>query len=345
MSPDRDPGRREDEIDEYDDEDESPRSIFSALWFRSLLAVLVLGVLAAVAAPYVLDFATSPALKTSTVKPPAATSPPGAPPPANAPAGAPAAPATAPVPTAAPSASAGATAAPASQPPSAASVPTAEPTKPAPARAPVAKPPAQVAKVVETPKPAPKVAATTKPNPAKPAPTSAAEGGPYWVQVGAFKEPEVAKQLAARLREQGLRAEESSKVTAASRPAVAAGGGSSSDRYDVVVSGASAADLDTKLAPKGMTGESTSNGIVVRPSLPLREAVGLSRELADAGLRVQVRRVGGPAAVATPAPAPAGETMWHRVRVGGFPDRATAMAAAKQLEAKGYKPFIARGNE
>jgi hypothetical protein len=31
------------------------------------------------------------------------------------------------------------------------------------------------------------------------------------------------------------------------------------------------------------------------------------------------------------------------VRVGAFPDRATAVSTLKELEAKGYKPFIARG--
>jgi hypothetical protein len=117
----------------------------------------------------------------------------------------------------------------------------------------------------------------------------------------------------------------------------------------VLVSGASAADVEAKLAPKGFKGETTANGIVVRPSLALREAVSLSRDLADAGLSVQVRRIGGP----TPAPATApaappvttgGQTL-YRVRVGGFADRVAAVDAMKQLEGKGFKPFIARGNE
>ena len=37
-----------------------------------------------------------------------------------------------------------------------------------------------------------------------------------------------------------------------------------------------------------------------------------------------------------------GDTL-YRVRVGAFTDRATAMTTLKELEAKGYKPFIARG--
>jgi cell division protein FtsN len=213
------------------------------------------------------------------------------------------------------------------------------------AATPVAKPvtPAArpAAKVVETPKPAAKAAGGTRPSPAK-ALSGAANGGPYWVQVGAFKDAETAKRLIASLREQGLRAEETTTSTTAPGPSAAPPGGHSpDDRYDVVVSGASAADVDAKLAPKGMTAETTANGIVARPSLPLRDAVALSRDLADAGLSVQVRRVGGPAPVA----APAGEATLHRVRVGGFPDRATAMAALKQLEDRGFKPFIAREPE
>jgi cell division septation protein DedD len=198
-----------------------------------------------------------------------------------------------------------------------------------------------VAKAVDTPKAPVKAAAVTKPSPTK-AVSGATVGGPYWVQVGAFKDAETAKRLAARLRQQGLRVEETTASAAARRPsAVPASGQSAGDRYDVVVSGASAADVDATLAPKGMTAETTASGIVARPSLPLRDAVALSRDLADAGLAVQVRRVGGPGPVAASA---GGETL-HRVRVGGFPDRATAVAALKQLEDKGFKPFIARGTE
>ena len=84
----------------------------------------------------------------------------------------------------------------------------------------------------------------------------------------------------------------------------------------------------------------------MRPSLPLRNAVALSRELADAGLTVQVRRQGAPAPAApSPAPARVGGETWYRVRVGGFPDRGTAVASLKKLEDKGYKPFIATGND
>lgn len=377
MSPDRDLGRRDDdgrEVDHYGEE--PPRSLFSALWFRALLAVLVLGILAAVAVPYLLDVATSPSLKTS-AKPvsPAPTAPaapsaiteptavPAPAPGATAPApGASETAASAPVTTGAAPTPTGAAAAVTERAPSATTAaPATRATAPSAPTA-VAKSPAKATKVAEAPKQAPKASAT-KPSSAKTA-IVAATGGPYWVQVGAFREPETAKRLVARLREQGLSAEES--LTGPTGPTDATGppstvaprsstdpraGGPSGDRYDVVVSGASAADVDAKLATKGMTGETTPNGIVVRPSLPLREAVALSRELADDGMSVQVRRVGGPAPVPAPAqaqapaPAPAGGVTLHRVRVGGFPDRATAMAAAKQLEEKGFKPFIARRTE
>jgi cell division septation protein DedD len=169
--------------------------------------------------------------------------------------------------------------------------------------------------------------------------------------VGAFKDAETAKRIAARLREQGFRVEESSTSSAGAGAAAprASVTPPSADRYDVVVSGASAADVEPRLAPKGLKGETTANGVVVRPSLALREAVALSRDLADAGLSVQVRRIGGPAPAPAPAPAAAtipaaGQTL-YRVRVGGFADRAAAVDAVKQLEDKGFKPFIARGTE
>jgi hypothetical protein len=201
-------------------------------------------------------------------------------------------------------------------------------------------------KVTDTPRETTKPAAAGR----RASPKAAAAAGPYWVQVGAFRDPEAAKRLVGQLREQGFPAEQSTTAKAGQPAAVAAPPPPESrgDRYHVVVSGASAADVDAKLATKGMTSETTPGGVVVQPSLPLREAVALSRELADAGLAVQVRRLGGPAPSAPSAPvAPvAGDKeTWHRVRVGGFPDRAAAMTAVKQLEARGFKPFVARPNE
>lgn len=383
MSPGRDPGRLgNDGLDMDEQDDESPRSLFSALWFRTLLAVLVLGVLAAIAVPYVLDLPTTsplkfPLAKSATATPPAVDTAAPATPPANvATAEAPATPTGS-----EPPAASDATAAPRAK-SEESSVSTARPASPKstvaktsappPATKPAAKPmmmakaeaPKPAPKEVEKPavkatesakksagteKAAPKAAETTKPIP--PTPVSAAPGRPYWVQVGAFKDAETAKKIAARLRDQGMRVEETATVSGAARAASTQTAQTVPDRYDVLVSGVSAADIEPKLASKGLKGENTANGAVVRPSLALREAVALSRDLADAGLSVQVRRIGGPAPAVTPGPAPtpsaspgAVQTL-YRVRVGSYTDRAAAVEAMKQLEDKGFKPFIARGNE
>lgn len=322
MSPDRDserPESQEPEIDEYDVD--ARRSIFSVLWFRALLVILVLGVIAAVAVPYVREVTTQGA-KTQSASVPEAS-----PPPAPAPAGA----TPTPTATAAPSpvTATPSTAAPAPAP----SNPATAGTKAFEASAEAVKEaPKETSKRTET-------SATSKPAVAKPS-SSAAASGPYWVQVGAFKDSDTAKQLAARLREQGFRVEQSTTVAGRAAPA-AAPSESASDRFNVVVSNASAADVNAKLVGRGMTVESTAGVVVVQPSLPLRQAINLSRDLSEAGLNVQVRRVAGPAPRADAGGS--GATL-YRVRVGGFADRDAALAALKGLQARGFTPFIGRGN-
>ncbi len=352
MSRDQQPGERDDEPEADEYFDDRPRSIFSALWFRVLLAVLVLGVLAAVAVPYMLDLATHSASDSRAAKRPAAATSPAVTPPTAQPAAtappAPASPAVA-ASTTAPSPPAASTpsppSAPSIPPPAAMSTPaerakTSESTRatapPARKTTAAAKPATVAVKSRETATERPRVAASEAPATATSERTST--DGPYWVQVGAFRDAEAAARVVTRLRGQGFRAEQSTtgKPAAAAAPADAPG-----DRYAVVVSGGAPGDLDAKLAAKGMTSEATPGGAIVQPSLPLREAVALSRELADAGLSVQVRRQGPPA---PSAPARGTAETWHRVRVGGFPDRAAAVASFKKLEEKGYKPFIATGN-
>ena len=87
--------------------------------------------------------------------------------------------------------------------------------------------------------------------------------------------------------------------------------------------------------------------MTIRPSLPLRDAVALSKDLAAEGLKVQVKRAaaeGGTTAARTAPASGEGGTL-YRVRVGAFPDRAAAQGAARDLEARGYTPFIARGRD
>lgn len=398
-------------------EEVPPRSIFAATWFRVLLVVIVVGVIGAVAIPYVLDFMNPPPSRpTTAAKPsspaaiPASPSSPAADKPAADKPETPLIPAPAP-----PSTASAVDTRPAP--------PTARPVEPKPA-APKAEPktaatPSEKGKtamaVTETtpPKsatPTARPAATAKPDTtakpdaaargtatkdtlakadttgdtAKPAaatkpaatPKRAAAAatttnsrpssgsGPFWVQVGAFKDVETAKKVAAKLREDNFKVEESVKRTggAPARPAAAPPTPApapkpdlSSDHYDVFVSGQTPEELNKRLSAKGLAAEASSGGMVVKPSLPLRDAVALSKDLAVEGFKVQVRRAGGSmgsaaaAAAATPAPsAPVsseGGSELYRVRVGSFADRAAAQEAVRQLEAKGYKPYIARGDQ
>jgi cell division protein FtsN len=377
MSADRDDRNDDVEPDRYDEE--PPRSIFAATWFRAVLVLIVLGVIGAVAVPYILDAVNPPPTQQAVVKSAPLPATPPTPPPSPSPA--PAAP-VASAPTDGPSL-------PSSQRPTSASAAGSETTQSAaPARkpsAPLAKsevpptkpaaPPAKTEPVApKTNGPAAKSSMSTSPAasgdsspkttaaepPTKPAArkpsqprqaaTSAATGV-YWVQVGAFKDEETAKRLAARLREQNFKVAHvtastpSPAASAATPSASSSATPAGSDQYDVFVTGLPPAELNTRLAAKGLASETSGAGVVVKPSLPLRDAVALSKDLAVDGLKVQVRRAGSAGAAARPQaakPPPAADGL-YRVRVGSFNDRAAAVAALRELEAKGYRPFIARG--
>ena len=333
-----DPERRRDDPDDDEArfEDEGRRSIFSALWFRAILVVVVLGVVAAVAVPYILELANEPPPKPTIVVRPEPLAPPPAPvaPP-------PASPGTTPVPPPA-----------AEKPPVVEKPPAAERPAPSPPMSASEKPAA--AKKADASKSAvakePAAPRSTKATAAK---VVAAPGGAYFVQVGAFKSQESAKRLATRLRELKYNVEESSmsgaqpgRSDAASPRAGAAPAGS--DRYDVYVTGGAPGDITAKLTAKGFTAEPSSGGVVVKPSLPLRDAVALSKDLAVDGLKVQVRRAGTSAPVSAPSaggPAMSGGDSLYRIRVGPFDDRAAATSTLRELEQRGYTPFIARGGQ
>lgn len=293
-------------------DEEVPRSLFSSLWFRALVVVLALGVIAAIAVPYILDVVSAPpppAVKTSAAPtPPVAAVVPAPPTPT------PAAPST----EATPGGGTPEPGPPASRPP--------ELPSPAP-------PPAAAPRPQEAPAGAEERAAgSVRPRTAAKA-AARKEAGPYWVQVGAFRDPEAARRLAERLRAENYKVTES--VTATSRPAP-----EPTDRYHVVISGASPADVEARLSARGLRGESVAGGVMVSPGLALRDAVALSKELAAEGLQVQMRRAPGGSASATTPP----QGALHRVRVGAFTDRGAALAAMKELEAKGYRGFLARGD-
>lgn len=370
-------------------EDAGPRSIFAATWFRVVLVVIVFAVIGAVAVPYILDYMNpppKPAMASRPSIPVVRPSAPIAPPPAPAPAAPP--PST---PTAMPVQPAPQTAMPAqpapqaampAQPAPQAAMPAPKAPAPAPAQplrttppvvaqAPTKAEPAvpQSKSLLPEAKPEPqappaKAAAAKKPAPRRAAAKAAAApagAGSYWVQLGAFREEDAAKRLASKvgvsnvrvMSSKGGEAAPAAVAPAASAPAEAKDAGG--DLYDVFVSGGAPTDITRRLAGKGLASEPTAGGVVIKPSQPLRDAVGLSKDLAIEGFKVQVRRATGsaprPAASApakqAPAPAPAsapasGDALF-RVRVGPYADRAAATGALRDLEAKGYKGFIARG--
>src|SRR5712691_2193431 len=236
---------------------EPRRSIFASLWFRVLLVVILLGVAGVLAVPYVLDVMNPPPPKPMAVGTPAS---PALPLPAPAPAPAPESAQVAPGPS-------------------------------APAPAPAA-PATKEEKQTERPK-------TTKPEkqPARrtakaSVPSAAAGSSAYWIQVGAFKNADAAKRLATRLREQNYPVAESSTSGGRAPSAPPASGGAASDKYDVFVGGGSPEDITVKLSAKGLSTAPARDGVVVKPSLPLRDAIALSKDLAAEGLKVQVRRSG-----------------------------------------------------
>jgi cell division septation protein DedD len=375
VSPERDEPTDEQELELY--EDVPPRSIFAATWFRVVLVVIVLGVVGAVTVPYVLDWMNPlPAPRsTAATKPPLAVEPPSAtssvadkrdstvlPAPATS--------SLAPAPSrpeakgepksstrpAAESATSGKSTLPEKK-TSTTEARSAMAVTESPAKPRAAKPAAAKQEVATksdagrgdaTPSTAAKPAAARQVA-AKSATPAAADGGQYWVQVGAFKDPEAAKRVASKLRDENFKVDESPRRSdgapgADTRAPAAAPG---SERYDVFVSGMSAEDLNRRLAGKGLTGAAAASGggLVVQPSLPLRDAVALSKDLAVDGFKVQVRRAGADATVAAAAGPAAGDRALHRVRVGAFADKGAAQAAARELEAKGYRPFIARGDQ
>lgn len=341
------PSQNDDQLaDSPDETDEEPsRSLFRARWFRVVLVVLGVAAIAAVALPYVVDYVSPPRKPPAVAKsaPAPVTTPQPAPPPvtpapATTPAPAPVSPPSQSAQTATPRPAPGAPAAPEQK--KSAPVTTTEKSTPSESEAP--------AKAAKPPRSAKAIAKASE-----------SSAGAYWVQVGAFRDPEAAKRLAASLRQQSFNVSESmtnvgapaAASTAPSKATPPPAASSSIDRYDVYVTGSSPADLSAKLGAKGLSVESSGDSVVVRPSLPLRDAVALSKDLATEGLKVQVKRARGanaPSAAApaitTPAPATNPESL-HRVRVGAFADRAAAEAAVRELEAKGFKPFIARGRE
>lgn len=190
--------------------------------------------------------------------------------------------------------------------------PSAPPAELAPKPAAPAAPAAPAPQVAEKPaEPAPKPAAP---------PPSAPSKGNYWVQVGAFKESANASRLAAKLT-----AEKYSVQRATVKRGIGEG------RNEIFAPGVAQRDLYDKVKAKGLRADAVKGGAVVRPAMPLRDAVALSKELVEAGVQVKIRRVGGE------------QGTFYLVRVGGFLDRKEAEAAKAELEGKGVPGFVVKG--
>jgi cell division protein FtsN len=293
-------------VEDGEDGESMPRSIFAAGWFRALLLLAVIGIIAMVGLPYLLRWfeptvppprvqagpgdrsTASPSVPTSQSKESPGTTP-----------GAPASPgpiASQPAPGGA--ASPGSIAPPAAIPP--ATAPSAATKAPAGSR------------------PAAKAggASPTAPKAAPPA------QGEYWIQVGAFQDRRNAERLA-----EGIRAERLPVQLAA----VTRNGGDNASRHELLVTG-STVDAVNGLLRGRHSAEAVPGGVLIRPALSLREAVELSKRLAAEGLTVKIRRA-----------AMGGGSTYHVVRVGAFPDRARALEARADLAAKGHAGFVTQG--
>jgi ribosomal protein L12E/L44/L45/RPP1/RPP2 len=356
------------EFIEEDEQDEiARRSIFSAGWFRALLVLTVLAIVVVVSLPYLLNWleptpgppARSQAKVSEQAPPPASTAPPASAPSEVKPSTPPAAPApTAPAPTspapaakseAPPAAPAPATPAPA-EPPKTAQAPTpATPadrpagTAPAPA-APA--PSAPAAKAEPATKPETAKAETPKATAKRSVPAEGgSSGGSYWVQVGAFVEEKNAEALSRQLKGQNFPVTISRISRGGGAPAAAASSAkpaASGAQNQLFITGSTADAVNAALKDKG-TAQAVKGGLVVNPPYDLETAMALSSALKKEGFKVVIRR-----AKAAPAPASAsngggGGTIYHVVRVGGYPDRAKALQVRSELEAKGHSGFLAQG--
>lgn len=377
MSPERDDYRDDDERNEF-----ASRSIFSAGWFRAVLVLTVLAIVVVISLPYLLNwFEPSPPARVAKPAEPLKPAPSATPPPAVAPVPAPAptapiaappavkpAPPVTPAPAPAPKAAMAPPAAPAPAPkavaakaiPPASSEParkaapekapakaaaekaaTKAPAEKAPAKTATERPPTKAAEMAPA-KTADKPAAPTRvvakaDAPSRPAavasakPSAEAASGNYWIQLGAFKEQKNADALAKTLRDAGFPIQ----VT----PIRRGGGGESrgaAQQHELFVTETSVEKVNAALKGRG-TAQPVSGGVAVKPAFSLQEAMTVSKRLTDEGLKVVIRPAGG---LASPSQ---GQGTLHAVRVGGYSNRTSALAARDELTAKGHQGFLAEG--
>ena len=372
MSPERDDYEDDDERDEF-----TPRSIFSAGWFRAVLVLTVLAIIVVISLPYLLNWfePTSPPRVAKPAEPPKLA--PAAPPvaaPTPAPV-APPAPEVKPAPPAPMPAPKAVTPWPAA--PKAATEKAASPASPEPARKAAEKP---------APKAAVEKAAAKGPEDrmtAKAAVEKAAPKGAVAPERAAVKTVE---KVPAKVADKPVPTRVAAKVDVPPQPAAVPAAKPSSEGaagsywiqlgafkeqknadllakslrdsgFPVQVTAIRGSGGDTAApvqrhelfvtgasvdkvdaALKGQgTAQTVSGGVAVRPSFSLQEAMTVSKRLTDQGLKVVIRPAGGLAASAPSQPS------LHAVRAGAYPNRTSALAAREELAAKGHQGFLAEG--
>jgi len=314
VSPERDEFQEDDEQEEF-----ASRSIFAAGWFRAVLILTVVAIVVVVSLPWLLNWFEPGTSRTRTAKQSEPTKPPAA---QNAPA--PAAPAPQPTAPGTLPAAPKAVGPPAASPQTPARTEAEKPAALPPARTQaVEKPPAERSAVEKASRPPSPTRIARAPEPAsRPAsaakPAESARGG-YWVQIGAFKDEKNAENLAAALRNEGY------SVQIAR---IARGGGDlagAPQRHELFVTDAGVEKVNAALKSRG-SAQAAPGGVSVRPAFELQEAMSISKQLSDQGLKVIVR----------PANGAQGGTTLYAVRTGSYPDRPRALAARDELSAKGH---------
>ncbi len=162
---------------------------------------------------------------------------------------------------------------------------------------------------------------------AKASPASVPSGN-YWIQLGAFKEEKNAEALAKALRDEGFPVQ----ITPIRRGAN--DGPAPVQQHELFVSEAGVEKVNAALKGKG-TGQVSAGGVAVRPAFSLQEAMTVSKRLTDEGFKVVIRPASGPATTS--------QGTLHAVRVGGYTNQTSAVAARDELSAKGHRGFLAEG--
>src|SRR4030095_15359245 len=179
----------------------------------------------------------------------------------------------------------------------------------------------------------------------KSAPVEAGQGG-YWVQVGAFAEERNAEALSKQLKGENFPVTISRISRGGSAPAAAKAPSSAAPaaggQNQLFITGSPPEAVNAALKGKG-TAQPVKGGLVVNPPFDLETAMSLSSSLKKEGFKVVIRRAQAAPAPSAPPSSEGGGTIFHVVRVGGYPDRAKAQQVRGELEAKGHRGFLMQG--